>query len=353
MAHRRGKDLYDAVDINDIDRVNELLEKNTYMYYENSRNGRITCMDLACASGNIRIVKLLVKKGYDINRKNKEGATPLFYALFSERDQKRRCFNYLILNKADLNIRDENGMSVLHLAIMHNKYSDIITLLDNGANIDTPYSPFNFHVISLPLRFGNYLDIYPLFMVQNYWLFQNVILNINDIDVIRKRLRAYIKQISARIDCSIKIIPELTQLIDARIREKPNDMSIFKRIILMEKNKEQYINNVQNYSTYNENIIYNISMINLLKIAISEATEYTIIACKEARMKSKKRDMRLKEYAAIRCIGKIGELKCKLQYYEQKYKETLACMKDRRDFIVKIAKDSDAKCAQLIQQIQR
>lgn len=352
MSHRVGKELYDAIELNDITKVKELLHENVYMYYEDPRK-RLTGMDMACSCGYFQIVRLLIKKKYDINRLNKDGATSLFYALLSENDKKRNCFEYLLLNNANPNIKDKGGLTVLHLAIMHNLEKHIIILLNNGASIDIPYSEFNFHTFMLCMQNKKYLRIFPLFMVSNYWVF-NRIRNTpaKEIDIIRNKTLYLINQLKRFIDMTKKDNENINKQIEYIIN---NNSNLFESIKMIEKNKERFINNIYNYSTYQSIIIYNLSMIKMIKCALAEANEYMIIACQDALsciMKSKMK--RLKHYTAIRCIGKIGELKQKLKYYEEQHNKTLEFMNKKNIELLNIGNIVNNRCNQMItrQQLQ-
>lgn len=350
MSHRLGKELYDAIELNDINKVNQLLKEDVYMYYENPRNGKITGMEFACNAGYIEIIKLLIKKGYNINRVNKEGATALFYALFSENE---KCFEYLVLNNADVNIRDSNGMTVLHLAILHAKYKHIMTLLNNNANINIPFTNANLHTLLLCMHTGNYLKILPVFMVSNYWVFNNIrLVSSNDINILRMRTLLHINHIHQILENVKNNIIKWKKQIDSKITFKKQSINIFQIIKLTELNKESYINNIYNFNTYQQTILYNLSMIHVLERAISEAYEYMIIGCKETlSLKKRSKERRLKEYVTIRYIAKVVELKEKLKYYETQYNRTLNIMNNKIIELSNIGNIVNTRCDQMIQQI--
>lgn len=351
MSHRVGKELYDAIEINDIERVRKLLDQNIYMYYENPRNARITGMELACSAGHLQIIKALVHKGYNINRVNKEGATAIFYALFSDNDPQARCLEYLVLHNADVNIRDSNGLTPLHLSIMHNLYKQAMILLNNGAIINIPASELNLNTLVLCMPDKKYLKIFPLLLASNYWVFQNVKLESTDeINIIRNKTLYLLNNMINTMENINKQIPRLEKDIDSRLSRRSSDSpSIFKRIKINEIEKDPFINKIYTISTYHYNIIYNLSMIHIINRALSEGNEYMIIACQEAlSTKPRSKDRRLKDYAAIRCIGKIVELKEKLKFYEKEHNKTLAFMKRKQSGLINIGNIVNTRCNQII-----
>lgn len=351
MSHRVGKELYDAIEVNDIEKVRKLLDQNIYMYYENPRNARITGMELACSAGHLQIIKALVHKGYDVNRVNKEGATAIFYALFSDNDPNAKCLEYLLLHNANVNIRDANGLTPLHLSIMHNLYKQTMILLNNGAIINIPASDLNLNTLVLCMPHKKYLKIFPLLLASNYWVFQNVKLESNDeINIIRNKTLYLLNNMINTMENINKQIPRLEKNIDYRLSIRSADApSIFKKIKINEIEKEPFINKIYTISTYHYNIMYNLSMIQLIKRALSEGNEYMIIACQEAlSAKPRSKDRRLKDYAAIRCIGKVVELKEKLNYYTEQHNKTLLFMKRKQAGLINIGNIINTRCNQMI-----
>ncbi len=68
-----------------------------------------------------------------INYKDKEQRTLLFYAIIEE---KYLFFDYLLKNKAFINVVDRHGYSPLHYAINEYRIRMVRKLIDNGANIE-------------------------------------------------------------------------------------------------------------------------------------------------------------------------------------------------------------------------
>ena len=82
-------------------------------------------MALACAAGHGRIIKMLLRKGADVNAANSDGNTPLHLAAANGR---KAIVKFLVSNKADADAR--NNDSVLYSDLMANN-----SLLDTGADV--------------------------------------------------------------------------------------------------------------------------------------------------------------------------------------------------------------------------
>ncbi len=74
------------------------------------------------------LVELLVSKGLDINSKNSEGQTPLYFACVEKNNE---LVKILIKNKADVNIQTNNGHAPLHFT---SNIEIVKLLIENGAN---------------------------------------------------------------------------------------------------------------------------------------------------------------------------------------------------------------------------
>ncbi|CAG5096951.1 Similar to ANK3: Ankyrin-3 (Homo sapiens) [Cotesia congregata] len=89
-------------------------------------------LHIACLHRQNEVVKLLINNGADINCRDHQGKTPLFYAVHNS---DRRIIKILIRNHADINVKAGDGRTPLSLSV-EDVDSDIITLLlDNGADI--------------------------------------------------------------------------------------------------------------------------------------------------------------------------------------------------------------------------
>lgn len=82
--------------------------------YENSP------LHLAARDGHLPIVQLLIEKGADVNMRNKDGQSPLHLAV-----RRKNCIDlvkHLISNGADVNSVDRNGMPLVFITFCHVPY---------------------------------------------------------------------------------------------------------------------------------------------------------------------------------------------------------------------------------------
>jgi len=86
----------------------------------------------AAKSGNVGLGKVLIRYKANVNAKNDEGGRPLLKALGYRRAGFARM---LILNKAWVDIVDENLNTPLHLAASYGLYSIVGLLFKRGANL--------------------------------------------------------------------------------------------------------------------------------------------------------------------------------------------------------------------------
>ena len=81
----------------------------------------------AAKSGNIEIIEILLSQGFEVDSRDKEGATPLmFTALYGHEG----AFQMLIQNGADPSLKDNDGFSLLHCAV---KGGNTSIIRDRGA----------------------------------------------------------------------------------------------------------------------------------------------------------------------------------------------------------------------------
>ena len=73
-------------------------------------NKEQTPLHYATLSGNLEMIELFLKEGFDVNARNLEGQIPLHLAI--EKRQSQEVIQFLINNGADVNARDNKGQSV-------------------------------------------------------------------------------------------------------------------------------------------------------------------------------------------------------------------------------------------------
>jgi len=135
--------LFAAIDKENTDMVKFLIEKGAYLHYEMPRFGH-DALFIASQKNNINIIELLLEKGLDINKKNKLGETPLFWACNNSKEKLNiDVIKILIKKGADVNIKNNSGNSVLlrvcqrtYLGQLDTKEIELIKiLLEAGTDI--------------------------------------------------------------------------------------------------------------------------------------------------------------------------------------------------------------------------
>jgi len=130
-----GKDaLYYSLNAKSMDMLNVLIHAgiNVERRYKNKR----TPLMIAINNGNLAAVKLLLRGfGSNVHAVNNEGENALVMAL--KRRKKRVAMMEELLKKgADANSYDENGQSVLSIALSYRCYICVDLLLASGANVN-------------------------------------------------------------------------------------------------------------------------------------------------------------------------------------------------------------------------
>lgn len=118
-----------------LDTVQFILKKMDISFTDKDNEGD-TLLHLAACNEDINVIKMFLKEGsIDINAQNNAGNTPLHIAaannvVFSVAAE-------LLLQKgADPNLKNRDGDAPLHIAVRKGYYDMMLTLLDNGANIN-------------------------------------------------------------------------------------------------------------------------------------------------------------------------------------------------------------------------
>ncbi|MBN1786886.1 MAG: ankyrin repeat domain-containing protein [Sedimentisphaerales bacterium] len=107
--------------------ITSILQKNSDLVNKICRHGRAPLHSAAFA-GNADIIKLLLEKGADINGRDDNNLTPLYYA----RDPNT--IEFLIKNGAVVNTCDGTGYTPLHHAAGKGEKALVDVLLKNGAD---------------------------------------------------------------------------------------------------------------------------------------------------------------------------------------------------------------------------
>jgi len=131
------QEIHEAVEMNDLTLVRNLVERNPELVNAQDAEGR-TPLYLACMSKpwNSELIALLIEKGADVNAKNKQGVGILLSTVWS---RNKEAAQILLSKGADVNAEDRDGNTSLWWAsnIRFYFYSkDMLELLiSNGARI--------------------------------------------------------------------------------------------------------------------------------------------------------------------------------------------------------------------------
>ncbi|XP_052076994.1 uncharacterized protein LOC127715008 isoform X1 [Mytilus californianus] len=101
-------------------------------------------LEVACKTGNLNFVKLLLSKQININKPISDGCTPLHIAC---KYGILRLMFYLVKNKAEVNCTDMHGNTPLIEACENENKAIISFLLENGADINKANSEGQFPLI--------------------------------------------------------------------------------------------------------------------------------------------------------------------------------------------------------------
>jgi ankyrin repeat protein len=133
LIEETHKELYEAILVNDVNRVRQLLENKLQVDLNKILENGETLMTTAVAKDLYPIVEMLLTNNASVVKANSKKETPLMVA---SRLGYEELVRLLISLGAKTDNKDSNGNTALHLAIL-NKHEDIAIFLINGrTNID-------------------------------------------------------------------------------------------------------------------------------------------------------------------------------------------------------------------------
>ncbi len=99
-------------------------------------HNKVSMLHVAAQSGNIEIIRLLLKAGANINARDKQGRTPFLMIGGDDEETGLKIIKLFIAKGADVNVRDKDnyGMTLLMGACDENNLEWVKLLLKAGAN---------------------------------------------------------------------------------------------------------------------------------------------------------------------------------------------------------------------------
>ena len=114
--------IYDAIALQDIKAINDLITKRPNVVFEKGEN-RTTPIIAAVRTGNVKIVKLLAENGADPNVKDGAGNNAFHIAAATQNIQ---VVNYFVEIKADSNSKDKEGRTPVDILSQREKASNVL-----------------------------------------------------------------------------------------------------------------------------------------------------------------------------------------------------------------------------------
>jgi len=117
--------------------VDALIKQNkTYLNETFQRSGGHTMLTYACHNNDLETVKVLVKHGVSIDKKNGKGDSVIMYCCF---DDRQIILKYLIKNKGTINYVNNVGNSPLLMCIKNRYITGIKLLIEYGCDLNMHY----------------------------------------------------------------------------------------------------------------------------------------------------------------------------------------------------------------------
>lgn len=115
-AQENNKYLYNAILVNDIDKVGKLLKEGAdanYVYTSKNPEAKISMLTAAVNKKSINMVKLLLEQGADVNFRDSFNVPPIIYAASTG---SKALVELLLTHGADIHADDGQGNTVLTAA---------------------------------------------------------------------------------------------------------------------------------------------------------------------------------------------------------------------------------------------
>jgi len=147
LANPKTQGLFESAlkgDVNEIQRI----VKSGFDINTKDKDGN-NALFYAVEANNSEVIKSLVKHGININEKNNNGNTPLMIAGTLN---KELALNTLLESGADTEIQHITGQTVLHIATLRGNINSVNALIAHGANVNVEtnngYTPLKYAALT-------------------------------------------------------------------------------------------------------------------------------------------------------------------------------------------------------------
>jgi len=124
-----------AVESGDMETVKELIKDRSLINQKNSAGE--TPLYIAIDKNQYSIAKILIASGADVNAEDIEGITPLHLLSFDGSDQSGEIISILIKHKVRINVKDTYGKTPLHGAASSGNIQALNIMIENGADVNS------------------------------------------------------------------------------------------------------------------------------------------------------------------------------------------------------------------------
>ncbi|KAG8176894.1 hypothetical protein JTE90_000479 [Oedothorax gibbosus] len=117
-----------------------LIEKEDYDVNYTGADMKLSPFLCACLSGNIELISFMLKRGVNVNILSCDNDSPFYLACTSitPKQSDFKVLDMLLAAGSDINERNNNGFTALHLASARGQKFLVEYLIENGADPDIP-----------------------------------------------------------------------------------------------------------------------------------------------------------------------------------------------------------------------